>query len=109
MTLPLSDRFTFQKGDTIGFTWTAYGVILYEGQTNFFYCEDNIAPSTEGAQVTLVANRYGNRLYSIQALYNPTSGAGYYGMYSYIVQEIYASASILYNMLLRVFQICLRS
>ena len=76
-----NNQFTFQKGDTIGFTWTDTGVISFEGSFGNQYCESNVAPTTEGSVVVLVDNRgEGNRIYSIQALYRPTNTTGYYGM-----------------------------
>jgi hypothetical protein len=36
------------------------------------YCEDNVAQPAVGSQVNLVAGRYGNRFWSLQAIYKPT-------------------------------------
>ena len=81
MFLSEAEKYTFQKGDTIGFTWTELGVIAYEDSWGSPYCENNVAPTTEGTIVSLIANRYGNRVYSLKALYKPTSTTGFYGKF----------------------------
>lgn len=74
-----SEQFQYQAGDTLGFTWTKLGAIVYEDTIGPQYCEDNQAVTTEGSTITLVAKRYSNRVYSAQALYRPISSTGYYG------------------------------
>ena len=67
-----SDQANFQVGDTIGFTWTNYGSISYETSTgDYNYCEGETVQPAVGSAITLKAGRYGNRFYSIQALYTP--------------------------------------
>lgn len=67
-----ADQANFQVGDTIGFTWTNYGVVPFDVSSDYNYCEDNVAQPAVGSQVNLVAGRYGNRFWSLQAIYKPT-------------------------------------
>lgn len=72
--LSSGDQVSFQEGDTIGFSWTTGGVITYDvaSANDYLYCENNVAPPSVGTSFKLIAGRYGNRLYSIRALYTPT-------------------------------------
>ena len=67
-----SDQVNFQVGDTYGFTWTQYGVVPFDVSSDYNYCEDDQAQPAVGSTFTLKFARYGNRFYSIQAVYNPT-------------------------------------
>ena len=85
VTLSAKDQFTFQKGDTIGFTWTAKGVISYEASVGAPYCHGTVAPTSEGSSVNLkVDTSYSNRIYSFQALFQPANNTGYYGTTSFV-------------------------
>ena len=68
-----SQQIDFQAGDTIGFTWTQNGVITYENIADFPYCEDSVSAPALNSDFTLVAGRYGNRIYALEAFYNPIS------------------------------------
>jgi hypothetical protein len=73
--LSSSDQIRFLAGDTIGFTWSQFGVIPFAAlpANDYLYCEDLVNPPAVGSDFTLQIGRYGNRFYSIQAFYSPTS------------------------------------
>ena len=70
LTLTGSDVFQVKKGDRYGFTWLDLGVIDFDYTQQGRYCE-NAAQFNVGAQVNLVARRYGNRDYSISMNLTP--------------------------------------
>ena len=69
-----SDQASFLAGDTIGYTWTGYGAIPYDGSYEYNYCDDSVGQPEVGGQFSLVAGRYGNRQYSISAIIKPAVG-----------------------------------
>ena len=69
ITLSSAERANFQAGDTIGITWTNYGAITYNDVVGYNYCEDNVGQPAVGKSISLVAGRYGSRVYSIESLY----------------------------------------
>jgi hypothetical protein len=70
--VPEDQRIKVQPGDTVGFTWTKFGLVTYNAVTPFQYCEDNKSPPAVGSTITLIDGRYGNRAYSFQAFITPS-------------------------------------
>ena len=66
-----SDQFEYKAGDTIGYTWTNYGIVPYDYVNTQNYCEEAQQYTTVGGDVALVANRHGGRAYSFQAITGP--------------------------------------
>ena len=68
-----SDQVNFQVGDTVGFTWTNEGAIAFEDSSNdFIYCRGETTQPAVGSTFTLREGSGGNRIYSLQAIYNPS-------------------------------------
>ena len=73
ITFSASDQFEYKAGDTIGYTWTNYGNVPFDYVNTQNYCEEGQQYTTVGGDVALVANRYGGRAYSFQAITGPAS------------------------------------
>jgi len=72
ITLSSSDQIAFKAGDTVGLTWTNYGNIPFDYTSGTYnYCDQPTQFTTIGGTASLTANRYGNRIYSMQAIYGP--------------------------------------
>lgn len=68
--LDKNEQYNFQAGDTIGFTWTNFGVVTYNDVNGYNYCEDNVGQPAVGATLSLYGGRgYGSRVYSFEAVY----------------------------------------
>ena len=72
-----SEQFAYKAGDTIGYTWTNYGIIPFDYVGTQNYCEDAKQFTTIGGDVPLVAKRHGDRVYSFEAITGPSIGMHY--------------------------------
>ena len=71
ITFSESEKFAFKAGDTIGYSFANYGLIPYDETDKDNYCEAEVFTTVIGEQVSLTDNRYGKRIFSLQAVYGP--------------------------------------
>lgn len=67
MTLTGNDVVPYKAGDSLGLTWHNTGNIPFDQASTQNYCEDSVVVGAVGNTMSLVANRNGNRQYSLTA------------------------------------------
>jgi hypothetical protein len=67
VTLTGDDVMPYKAGDSLGLTWYNTGNIPFDYANAQNYCEDSVVVGAVGSTMSLVADRYGGREYSLTA------------------------------------------
>jgi hypothetical protein len=67
VTLTGDDVVPYKAGDSLGLTWHNGGNIPFDNAGDQNYCEDSVVVGAVGSTMSLVADRNGDREYSLTA------------------------------------------
>jgi hypothetical protein len=97
-----ADVVPFKTGDSLGLTWFNTGNIPFDYPTAQNYCEDRVIVGAVGSTMSLIANRLGDREYSLNA-----SFCKYTPPYNTLLETVLFVQIMIYNnCVLRIFVDC---